>query len=950
AASAVGAQKITTGSGNDTVIFDALDDNRAGLTISDTVDGGTGSDTLVIDGNLSVAGVIALGASEWTNVSNFETIRLVNAGAGSSYSLTLTDTLISKNNASGVLSIVNDNDTANDSAATADTAGVSNESAVVIDARALSNVSRFNYNGEEGASRTTDRIILSDVSLNGTHNINGGAVDNDATNNSQKNDDVLELRNATNASMGDFSGISNIGTIELTNDTAVSQVSQIQLNDNIVNAMVDSYQAANTTTHVERLTIRALGNTNFATATVGVTLDAATLTAASALDVTLGRGANNLQLGAGSDRVVLLGNYVAGTYTATENGVSINGQSTAGAVARVVNDTINLGGGNDTLVTYGAIDLSGATLSGIENITNNSAVVLTASQYNALIAARASLGLSGPVLTFSGTGPHQLTIVDDVGGINNIDLSYISVSGGTLLYDVTSASNATGGGTNNITTSNAVNVSGTGAAIAGTVGTTPSNNGGGSTNVNLTAGGIFNGTTSIAENFTGVSAAFVGTTINGNGSDTDKITFTGGGSIVIGGGNTITNIKTLATDNTSTDIYFVVSTAGINTINGGTGNDRVYLANSGNSMLAGNINLGAGNNQLSLEGKTYTGTFGAGAGTSDILNMVNSSDISGATVTGFESLVVSSNGSITLSAAQYSAFSSINALSTNNITFATAGNIVGNSTVENYTLANGSNNFTGTAGIVSVIGGTGSDTFNVGSFDIIMTIAPNGIDGGTGPGDTLNVGAVIAALDMSNKVTGVETINVTAGTNAFWTITNANGAGTILNLTKSATTALNNVLLGSGGQTLNVIGTGSGAITITGGSGADTINLSTSTLGSDTIMAGSTIAAIDTVSNFKAVGSDQFKTGVAATTLDTLTIAFADIATLPGAITTAATAAGAAFAANTQAYLITVNGGTAAGTYVFQNIGGTVGAVDATDFIVQLIGITGSIVVGDFVA
>ncbi|MBR7748547.1 hypothetical protein, partial [Undibacterium baiyunense] len=42
AASAVGAQKITTGSGNDTVIFDALDDNRAGLTISDTVDGGTG--------------------------------------------------------------------------------------------------------------------------------------------------------------------------------------------------------------------------------------------------------------------------------------------------------------------------------------------------------------------------------------------------------------------------------------------------------------------------------------------------------------------------------------------------------------------------------------------------------------------------------------------------------------------------------------------------------------------------------------------------------------------------------------------------------------------------------------------------------------------------------------------------------------------------------------------
>ncbi|MFZ6723851.1 hypothetical protein, partial [Undibacterium sp. Ji49W] len=77
--------------------------------------------------------------------------------------------------------------------------------------------------------------------------------------------------------------------------------------------------------------------------------------AQSALDVTLGRGANFLSLGAGADRVVLLGNYVAGTYNVTENGVNLNTQSTATAVARVVTDTINLGNGNDTLVTYGAI-------------------------------------------------------------------------------------------------------------------------------------------------------------------------------------------------------------------------------------------------------------------------------------------------------------------------------------------------------------------------------------------------------------------------------------------------------------------------------------------------------------------------------------------------------------------------------------------------------------------
>jgi len=50
AASAVGAQTITTGTGNDTVIFDNLNDTRAGLTISDTVNAGEGDDTLVIDG------------------------------------------------------------------------------------------------------------------------------------------------------------------------------------------------------------------------------------------------------------------------------------------------------------------------------------------------------------------------------------------------------------------------------------------------------------------------------------------------------------------------------------------------------------------------------------------------------------------------------------------------------------------------------------------------------------------------------------------------------------------------------------------------------------------------------------------------------------------------------------------------------------------------------------
>ncbi len=78
-----GAQNIKTGSGNDTIIFDDLNDTRAGLTISDKVDAGEGDDTLVIDGDLSgmdTATSIQLSDSEWTNVSNFENLRLVGNG------------------------------------------------------------------------------------------------------------------------------------------------------------------------------------------------------------------------------------------------------------------------------------------------------------------------------------------------------------------------------------------------------------------------------------------------------------------------------------------------------------------------------------------------------------------------------------------------------------------------------------------------------------------------------------------------------------------------------------------------------------------------------------------------------------------------------------------------------------------------------------------------------
>lgn len=298
AASAVGAQTITTGTGNDTVIFDNLNDTRAGLTISDTVNAGDGDDTLVIDGT----GVrISLGASEWTNVSNFENLQIVGTTAAplstllgqNAYNLALTNDLIQANG-SGMLNIINDNDANNDQSGVStgtfwlDTAGTAQESGVTIDARSLNAQNHFTYNGEEGATRTNDRFMFTDANINGGNVIDGGAVDNLSDTNSAANGDIMEVRNTATVTAGDMQNISNIGTIAGVNDQAVAQTLDLELTDDVIDALVDSYHTA-TTLEVEVVNVRmnALADIGGPVAGMGLTLDASSMTAKTSAIVTL---------------------------------------------------------------------------------------------------------------------------------------------------------------------------------------------------------------------------------------------------------------------------------------------------------------------------------------------------------------------------------------------------------------------------------------------------------------------------------------------------------------------------------------------------------------------------------------------------------------------------------------------------------------------------------------
>ncbi len=319
-----GGQQIKTGSGNDTVFFDQLNNTTAGLTILDTVALGAGNDTLAIDGENAK---ITIGASEWTNVSGVETIRLIgnndalgfaafntatanganDAFGRNAYNLLLTNELITANGEAVTggrrINIISDNDPVNDEVGKADTPGTGFERGVTIDARTLTAQNGFTFNGEEGATQDADRFILSDANVNGFQIIDGGAIRTGATNTGSNaaNADVLEVRNSAVVTVGDLANIKNIGTIEFTTDQAAVQQSFLTLDNATVEALVNSSKAASAG-NTETLTIRAFDNPLLAAASHSLTLDATQVTSAFLnLIVTGAGGADVIKAGSGND-------------------------------------------------------------------------------------------------------------------------------------------------------------------------------------------------------------------------------------------------------------------------------------------------------------------------------------------------------------------------------------------------------------------------------------------------------------------------------------------------------------------------------------------------------------------------------------------------------------------------------------------------------------------------
>lgn len=417
-ADGVSSQRLVTGAGNDTFIFDAVGTVNAGFTSGDTITAGAGTDTLVLDGNTAtVAGTPRINhqTSEWDNLSGIDVLRFGNnagvanvgngaqvANAGGAYYARIDNDFVSQTDAGNRLTVINnDGDLANNT-----------ESDLVLDLRGLSQdkwVTFVGANGNGNAGISSNRIVVDDISANRNMILNGGDTDvrvNTTAGYVAGNNNVYEVRNTANVSINDLAQTSNFGLIDFINDAATAQTLTLTLNNTIVEQMVDA-SSASSALLPEVLRITATDGAGVALSHLNI--DARQVSGFNALNVTGSAAGND---------VVYANTNVGGTAS-----------------------TFNLGGGVDTIYFSGAV----TTFNGSTSAAGSNAIVLG----------------TAAGITFANTGA-TVSHVWGAGTIENIDLS--AVTGLTANTSITGAATTTIIGGTNIATIGDVIVGGAGAA------------------------------------------------------------------------------------------------------------------------------------------------------------------------------------------------------------------------------------------------------------------------------------------------------------------------------------------------------------------------------------------------------------------------------------------------------------------------------------------------------
>lgn len=427
------------GSGNDTVIFAdraGITAATSGLTIQDTVAGGAGTDTIVLDGT----GAMTLGASEWTNLTGVDVIRLAGT-AGATFNLRVTDQLVDQTDSGNRITIIN-----NDGSLIADS-----ENVATINLRALSATNNVTFIGANGdgtnvvlgtGADAAQTVIMNDVTANGSNILNGGDRDviTDYTSvgvgrqfataaladaawaanvaaRDDGNNNVLQIFNTAEVTIGDLVNTSNFSTINFVNDLATAQTLNLTLDNTTVDRLVDASHTA-TATQVETLVITATDNVAVPLATANLNVQAATVGAQFALNITGGAGADVIVAGAGADVI------------------------TGGAGA----DVINGGLGNDTYI-YGATITDSAVTTTATAPAGWDTVTVTAGDtfdFNAAVAAVVAAPVaSGVAIAATGTlfiGQLNTAFTGADDGAANVESAVITFTGGEQFLVVDSNS------------------------------------------------------------------------------------------------------------------------------------------------------------------------------------------------------------------------------------------------------------------------------------------------------------------------------------------------------------------------------------------------------------------------------------------------------------------------------------------------------------------------------
>ena len=671
---------------------------------------------------------------------------------------------------------------------------------------------------------TADEVIAAVVTTASKVNLNTGSTINASTYNTQ-----------------DLSGVDAAFTLNITTiNGAVLDATKLATADSVTLVGTNTATAASAD---------VLGSRLIGTATLNITSDP--ITANTNLSA-LGSG---LTLQFGGDSTVVVNGATLSVRQNQVSGYTISGTGTVSAAGTTSADTFDASGISATtnytsLAGNDSISIAPSTLGSGDSIDG---------------------GADTDTLIFSA----PTTSIVDASFTNVTNTEVLQLAAGTNTITLGSEAENSGAGITTVT-------GGTGAdslnLLYGTTGLT-FNAGSGPDTLSYSADSA---TQSIT--LTSVSSGTASGSVSNGGTDT----FTGLEAIVGGSGNSDLINSTIAAEtllvsgaNAGTIDGFAFS--GVESVNLGLGNDNATV-NSGGS-LSGNLDLGDGNNTLTFNsGAGSVGSVTTGTGTDSVT-------ISGGSIS---SALALGTGADSLSYAGYASgvsatLSGTNALSTTST--AIGGGVSG---VENITLSSNNDTFTvANAGTLSgnLDLGSGSDTLSYSGYSSAVTVSFNsatstaaggatGISGTTvgfesligGSGsDSLNANAGVnslnvasngtTTLDTSLTVSGFETINLGANSDASNDTTTISGAfsGTID--------------LGAGNDNAT-INNGGSATSLVGGAGTDTLNLdgaanSITVTGSGAGTTAGTTGGSTTFSGFETVngqaGTDSFTLNNAST-------------------------------------------------------------------------------------